>query len=66
MQRLLIVVRIVLVALGLAWPLPWRAGLDHVPGDFSYRGAHVSFYFPLTTGIVVSVVLTLILWLLNR
>jgi len=66
MQRFLIVVGVALVALGLTWPLLRRAGLGHLPGDFSYRGAHVSFYFPLNTGIVVSVVLTLILWLLNR
>jgi Protein of unknown function (DUF2905) len=66
MQRLLIVVGVVLVGLGLAWPLLRGLGLGHLPGDFSYRGAHFSFYFPLTTGIVVSVALTLILWLLNR
>ena len=66
MQRFLIVVGVVLVVVGVAWPLLRRAGFGHLPGDFSYRGAHVSFYFPLTTSIVVSLVLTLVLWLLNR
>lgn len=66
MQRFLVVVGLGLVAVGIAWPLLRRLGLGHLPGDFSYRGAHVSFYFPLTTGIVISVVLTIVLWLLNR
>jgi hypothetical protein len=66
MQRFLIVVGAVLVAVGLAWPLLRRLGFGHLPGDFSYRGPHLSFYFPLTTSIIVSIVLTLILWLLSR
>ncbi|MDE2229376.1 MAG: DUF2905 domain-containing protein [Alphaproteobacteria bacterium] len=66
MQKFLIVAGIVFVALGLLWPLLAQLGLGHLPGDFSYRGAHVSFYFPLGTSVVVSLVLTLILWLLNR
>ena len=66
MQRFLIVVGIGLVVVGRAWPLLRRIGLGHLPGDFSYRGAHVSLYFPLTTSIVISLVLTLVLWLLSR
>jgi hypothetical protein len=66
MQRFLIVAGAVVLAVGLAWPLLRRVGFGHLPGDFSVRVPHVSFYFPLTTSIIVSVVLTLILWLINR
>ena len=65
-SRSRLVAGVALVAVGLAWPLLRRLGLGHLPGDFSFRGAHVSFYFPLTTSIVVSLMLTLVLWLLSR
>ncbi|MGH7012746.1 MAG: DUF2905 domain-containing protein [Stellaceae bacterium] len=52
---------LVLVALGLLWPLLGRLGFGHLPGDFSYRGDHILFHFPLATLIVISLVLTLIL-----
>ncbi len=40
-------------------------GLGRLPGDIAYKGKNVSFYFPLVTCIVLSAVLTLILWLLS-
>lgn len=43
--------------------IPW---LGKLPGDIFYKGERFTFYFPLTTSILVSVVLTLILWLINR
>ena len=46
-----------------AGKLPFRLG--HLPGDIAYRGRHGNFYFPIITCIVLSVVLTLILWIVN-
>lgn len=66
MQRLLIILGAVLLVAGLAWPLIRRSGLGRLPGDLFFQGEHFSFYFPLTSSIVVSVVLTVILWLLSR
>ena len=40
--------------------------LGRLPGDFAYRGKHVSVYFPLGTCILISVVLTLLLYLISR
>ena len=40
--------------------------LGRLPGDFSYRGKHVSFFFPLGTSILISVVLSLLLYLISR
>jgi hypothetical protein len=62
--RTIIVIGLVLVAVGLLMSIGLPIG--RLPGDFSYRRGNVSFYFPLTTSILASVVLTLLLWLLNR
>jgi hypothetical protein len=43
--------------------IPW---FGRLPGDFSYKGENFSFYFPLATSLLISVILTLILWLINR
>jgi hypothetical protein len=40
--------------------------LGRLPGDIAYRGKNTAFYFPVTTCILVSVVLTLIFWLFGR
>ncbi len=63
MARWLIAVGIVLIVLGLAWPLVAKLGLGHLPGDIRIERDGFVFYFPLTTGLIVSVVLSLILWL---
>jgi hypothetical protein len=47
MQRLLIVIGLVLVLAGLAWPLLSRIGLGRLPGDIVIRRGSTSFYFPL-------------------
>ena len=43
--------------------IPW---IGKLPGDFFFKGEKFTFYFPLTTSILVSMVLTLIIWLINR
>ena len=66
MQRLLIVIGLALVLAGLAWPLLSRMGLGRLPGDIVIQRGSTSFYFPLVTGIVASIVLSALMWLLNR
>ena len=66
MQRLLIGIGLVLVLAGIAWPLLSRIGLGRLPGDIVIRRGSTSFYFPLVTCIVVSLVLSEVMWLLNR
>jgi Protein of unknown function (DUF2905) len=41
-------------------------GLGHLPGDIRYKGKHTSLYFPLTTCVILSAVVTLILWLISH
>jgi hypothetical protein len=55
-----------LIVLGVAWPWLARLGLGRLPGDIHVEREGFSFYFPITTSIVVSLVLSLIVWLLRR
>ena len=64
MGRVLIVVGLVIAAAGLLITLGVPIG--RLPGDFAVRRGNVSFYFPLTTSIIASLVLTLVLMLLSR
>jgi hypothetical protein len=43
-----------------------RFGLGRLPGDIAIRGEHVRFYFPLATGLLISVVVSLVLWLFRK
>jgi ribose/xylose/arabinose/galactoside ABC-type transport system permease subunit len=65
-SRFLVTLGIVLVVAGLAWPLLAKLGLGRLPGDFHIEREGFSFYFPLTTGLVVSAAISLILWLLRK
>jgi hypothetical protein len=62
----LITLGIVLVVLGLAWPLLAKLGLGSLPGDIRLERKGYSFYFPVTTSILVSLAITLILWIFRR
>lgn len=64
--RWLIVAGVVLIVLGLAWPLVAKLGLGRLPGDIRIERDGFTFYFPLMTGLIVSVVLSLILWLFRK
>jgi len=61
-SRTLVVVGVALVVLGLAWPLASRLGLGRLPGDIVIEHENFRFYFPLTTLLVVN----LVVWLLVR
>ena len=66
MSRFLIVLGLVIVAVGLLWPILTRLGLGRLPGDIVVQRGSFSFYFPLATCIVVSVVLSVVFWLFHR
>lgn len=66
MQRFLVTLGLVLVLLGLAWPWLAKLGLGRLPGDLRIERDGFAFFFPITTSIVVSVLLTLVIWLLRR
>ena len=66
MQRTLIVVGAAIALVGIAWPWLSKLGLGRLPGDIRIETENGFFYFPLTTCIIISVVLSLVLWLLRR
>ena len=66
MQRILIAIGAVLLAAGLLWPWLSRLGLGRLPGDIRIETENGVFYFPITTCIVVSIVVSLVFWLLRR
>lgn len=66
MSRTLIIIGLIFVVVGLLWPWLSKLGLGTLPGDIHIKRDGWSFYFPVTTSIVVSIVLTLILWFLRK
>lgn len=66
MQRLFIVLGLIFLALGLLWPFISKLGLGWLPGDIVIERDGFSFFFPITTMIIISVVLTLIFRLFGK
>jgi len=66
MQRLLILLGLLLLLVGLAWPWLSKLPLGRLPGDITIERENFSFYFPLTTGLLVSILLSLLLWWWSR
>lgn len=66
MARWLIIFGVILVLAGLLWPWLGKLGLGRLPGDIVIERDNVRFYAPITTSLLISVILSLILWLLNR
>jgi hypothetical protein len=66
MQRFLIVVGAALLVAGLAWPLLMRIGFGRLPGDINIERDGFQFHFPITTSIIVSLVISLLIWLFRK
>jgi hypothetical protein len=66
MARWLIILGVVLVVAGLVWPWLSKLGLGRLPGDIVVERENFRLYLPIATSILISVVLSLILWFLNR
>ncbi|HWH57187.1 MAG TPA: DUF2905 domain-containing protein [Terriglobales bacterium] len=66
--KVLVVLGLMIAAAGLLFMLLGRTNLPlgRLPGDILYRGKNTTFYFPLATSIVLSVVLSLVLYLISR
>jgi hypothetical protein len=65
-QRLLVVLGLVLLAAGLLWPWLGKLPLGRLPGDILVQREGFRFYFPLTTLLLVSALVSLLLWLFRR
>jgi hypothetical protein len=65
-SRTLIILGLVLVGAGLLWPWLSKLGLGRLPGDIVIERQHFHLYVPLTPGLLVSIVLSIVLWFVNR
>ena len=66
MPRILITIGIVLVLLGLLWPWVQKLGLFRLPGDIVIERDNFRLYIPITSAILISIVLSIVLWLFRR
>jgi uncharacterized protein HemY len=66
LARWLIILGVVLVVLGLLWPWLAKLGLGRLPGDVVIERDNFRLYIPITTSLLISIVFSLVLWLLNR
>lgn len=66
--KMLVVLGVVIAAAGLVFMILGKTNLPlgRLPGDILYRGKHTTFYFPLATSILLSVVLSLVFYLIGR
>jgi uncharacterized membrane protein len=65
-QQVLVAFGLVLVALGILWPFISKLGLGSLPGDIIIERKNFRFYLPLTTSLLISLVLSLVYWLFHK
>ena len=66
MSRLLIIFGLVLVAVGVLWPVIAKLGLGRLPGDLVIERDNFRLYIPIATSLLISLLLSVVLWFLNR
>ncbi len=66
MSRALIVIAIILVVMGALWPWLQKTGLGRLPGDVVVEKENFRLYIPITSAIIISVVLSVLLWFFRR
>lgn len=66
MNRWLIIAGAVLVIIGIAWPWLGKLPIGRLPGDIIVSKPNLKFYFPISTMVIISIILSFILWLLKK
>lgn len=66
MSRFLVIAGALMVVAGLVWPWVTRLGLGRLPGDILVQRGNFTLYMPIATGLLISLVLSLILWFIGR
>ncbi len=66
MAKKLIIIGCMLIAAGLLWPFLEKLNLGRLPGDMVINRGNFRFYFPVTTCILVSIVVTILIWLFKK
>jgi hypothetical protein len=66
MARTLIILGVVILVIGLLWPFLSKLGLGRLPGDIVIERGNTTFYFPLVTCLILSLLLSAVFWLFGR
>ncbi|GAB4510141.1 MAG: DUF2905 domain-containing protein [Sulfuricaulis sp.] len=66
MTRILVTLGVILIVVGLAWPWLVKLGFGRFPGDIVIEREGFRFYFPITTMVLISLVLSVIFWLFRK
>jgi hypothetical protein len=66
MAKWLIFLGAILILIGLIWPWLSKLGIGHLPGDIHIKRGGVDFYFPLTSSIIASIILSLLFWIFRK
>lgn len=66
MAKWLVIIGIIFILVGVAWPWLSKLGIGHLPGDIYIERKGFSFYFPITTSIVISLVLSVLYWIFRK
>ena len=66
MQKMIIITGIAIVIIGLAWPWLVRLPLGRLPGDIVINRPNLRVYFPVTSMIILSILLSVILWIIRK
>ncbi|ESH91865.1 hypothetical protein B551_0221965 [Cupriavidus sp. HPC(L)] len=66
MQRVLVIAGLILVAVGLLWPWVSRLPFGRLPGDIHIVRDGFSFHFPIATCLLISLIVSVVIWLVRR
>jgi hypothetical protein len=66
MQKTLIIIGVILIIIGLLWPWMGKVPLGRLPGDIIINKPHMKIFFPITTMIVISIIISVVLWILRK
>lgn len=66
MQKTMIIIGVTIIVIGLLWPFIMKLGLGRLPGDIAIKREGFSFYFPITTMIIVSIIATILFRLFGK
>ena len=66
MQKILIAIGVGLVIIGLLWPWLGKLPIGRLPGDIVINRPNLKLFFPITTMVLVSIIVSIILWILRK
>ena len=66
MSRFFVILALLLVAVGVLWPFIEKIGIGRLPGDIVFERGNFRLYVPLATSLLLSILLSLVLWAMRR